>query len=80
MRGGRRHDRREVIGAIARRFRTGTQWMRLLEKYGNWQGVRNRLRMRAVYGTWERVFTVPRSVVPHPYRRSGGGDEREGCS
>ena len=30
----------------------------LPEKYGNWRGVYNRLRMWAVDRTWERVFTV----------------------
>ena len=28
------------------------------ERYGNWRGVYNRLRMWAVDGTWERVFTA----------------------
>ncbi|BDH14262.1 hypothetical protein HOK021_54460 [Streptomyces hygroscopicus] len=28
----------------------------LPEKYGNWRGVYNRLRMWALDGTWERVF------------------------
>lgn len=32
--------------------------MHLPERYGNWRGVYNRLRMWAVDGTWERVFTV----------------------
>ncbi|MYW15674.1 IS5 family transposase [Streptomyces sp. SID2955] len=57
-RGGRWRDHREVIDAIAFKFRTGTQWVHLPEKYGNWRGVYNRLRMRAVDGTWERVFTA----------------------
>ncbi len=47
-----------VIDAIAFKFRTGTQWVRLPEKYGNWRGVYNRLRMWAIDGTWERVFTA----------------------
>jgi len=47
-----------VIDAIAFKFRTGTQWVHLPEKYGNWRGVYNRLRMWAVDGTWERVFTA----------------------
>ncbi|MER6367514.1 IS5 family transposase [Streptomyces mirabilis] len=55
-RGGRWRDHREVIGAIAFKFQTGTQWVHLPEKYGNWRGVYNRLRMWAVDGTWERVF------------------------
>ncbi|MET9862701.1 IS5 family transposase [Streptomyces smyrnaeus] len=57
-RGGRWRDHREVIDAIAYRFQTGTQWVHLPEKYGNWRGVYNRLRMWAVNGTWERVFTA----------------------
>ncbi|MFB9739478.1 IS5 family transposase [Streptomyces thermocoprophilus] len=57
-RGGRWRDHREVIDAIAYKFQTGTQWVHLPEKYGNWRGVYNRLRMWAVDGTWERVFTT----------------------
>ncbi|QOZ99818.1 IS5 family transposase [Streptomyces violascens] len=51
-------DHREVIDAIAYTFPTGTQWVHLPEGYGNWSGVYNRLRMWAVDGTWERVFTA----------------------
>lgn len=47
-----------MIDGIAFKFRTGTQWVHLPEKYGNWRGVYNRLRMWAVDGTWERVFTA----------------------
>ncbi|MFF8030302.1 MULTISPECIES: transposase [unclassified Streptomyces] len=36
-----------MIDAIAFEFRTGTQWVHLPEKYGNWRGVYNRLRMWA---------------------------------
>nr|WP_167391686.1 transposase [Streptomyces humi] len=57
-RGGRRRDHREVIDAIAFEFRTGTQWAHLPEKYGYWRGVYNRLRMWALDGTWQRVFTT----------------------
>ncbi|MFE7113158.1 transposase [Streptomyces sp. NPDC057575] len=57
-RGGRWRDHRQVIDAIAFKFRTGTQWVHLPEKYGNWRGVYNRLRMWALDGTWERVFTA----------------------
>ncbi|WP_453066582.1 IS5 family transposase [Streptomyces massasporeus] len=58
-RGGRWRDHREVIDAIAFKFQTGTQWVHLPERYGNWRGVYNRLRMWAIDGTWERVFTPP---------------------
>ncbi|MEU9573701.1 transposase [Streptomyces massasporeus] len=49
--GGRRRDHREVIDAIAFKFRTGTPWVPLPEKYANWRGVHNRLRVWAVDGT-----------------------------
>ncbi|WP_435813806.1 IS5 family transposase [Streptomyces tauricus] len=57
-RGGRWRDHRQVIDAIAFKFQTGTQWVHLPEKYGNWRDVYNRLRMWSVDGTWERVFTA----------------------
>nr|WP_306956112.1 IS5 family transposase [Streptomyces sp. B4I13] len=57
-RGGRWRDHREVIDAIAWKFQTGSQWVHLPERYGNWRGVYNRLRMWAVDGTWQRVFTA----------------------
>lgn len=57
-RGGRWRDHREVIDAIAFKFQTGSQWVHLPERYGNWRGVYNRLRMWAIDGTWERVFNV----------------------
>ncbi|MGM0352510.1 transposase [Streptomyces griseoaurantiacus] len=47
-----------MIDAIAFESQTGTQPVHLPEKYGNWRGVYNRLRMWAVDGTWERVFTA----------------------
>ncbi|MFJ3272399.1 MULTISPECIES: transposase [unclassified Streptomyces] len=56
-RGGRWRDHREVIDAIAFKFQTGTQGVHLPERYGNWRGVHNRLRMWAVDGTWEHVLT-----------------------
>ncbi len=45
-----------AVAPIAFKSQTGTQWVHLPEKYGNWRGVYNRLRMWAVDGTWERVF------------------------
>lgn len=47
-----------AVAPIAFKSQTGTQWVHLPEKYGNWRGVYNRLRMWAVDGTWERVFTA----------------------
>ncbi|WP_423247742.1 IS5 family transposase [Streptomyces achmelvichensis] len=57
-RGGRWRDHRQVIDAIAWKFRTGSQWVNLPAEYGSWKGVYTRLRNWAIDGTWERVFTA----------------------
>ncbi|MFD5413469.1 transposase, partial [Streptomyces nojiriensis] len=38
-RGGRWRDHRQVIDAIAFKYRTGTPWMDLPEQFGSWKGV-----------------------------------------
>lgn len=57
-RGGRWRDHRQVIDAIAFKYRTGTPWMDLPEQFGSWKGAHNRLRKWAADGTWEKVFTA----------------------
>ncbi|WP_408645820.1 IS5 family transposase [Streptomyces odonnellii] len=57
-RGGRWRDHRQVIDAIAWKFRTGSHWVNLPAEYGSWKGVYTRLRNWAIDGTWERVFTA----------------------
>jgi transposase len=47
-----------VIDAIAFKYRTGTPWMVLPERFGSWKGAHNRLRKWAADGTWGRVFTA----------------------
>ncbi|MER5556134.1 transposase [Streptomyces sp. NPDC002793] len=62
---GRWRDHREVIDAITWKFQTGSQWVHLPEKFGNWRGVYNRLRMWSADGTWERVGTsTPVKTLP----------------
>ncbi|WP_200840154.1 IS5 family transposase [Streptomyces sp. SLBN-115] len=56
-RGGRWRDHRQVIDAIAFKYRTGTPWMDLPEHFGSWKGAHDRLRKWAADGTWEKVFT-----------------------
>ncbi|WP_107470326.1 IS5 family transposase [Streptomyces sp. 3211] len=56
--GGRWRDHRQVIDAIAFKYRTGTPWMDLPEHFGSWKGTHNRLRMWAADATWEKVFTA----------------------
>ncbi|MEY7981551.1 IS5 family transposase, partial [Streptomyces pilosus] len=57
-RGGRWRDHRQVIDAIAFKYRTGTPWMDLPDQFGSWKGAHNRLRKWAADGTWEKVFTA----------------------
>ncbi|MCX4993396.1 transposase [Streptomyces sp. NBC_00568] len=47
-RGGRWRDHRQVIDAIAWKFQTGSQWIRLPREYGSWKGVSTRLRNWAI--------------------------------
>ncbi|MFI8339175.1 IS5 family transposase [Streptomyces sp. NPDC085639] len=57
-RGGGWRDHRQVIDAIAFKYRTGTPWMDLPERFGSWKGAYSRLRMWAIDGTWKRVFAA----------------------
>ncbi|GAA4887114.1 IS5 family transposase [Streptomyces coeruleoprunus] len=56
MGGGR--DHRQLIDAIAFKYRTGTPWMDLPERFGLWKGAYSCLRMWAIDGTWKRVFAA----------------------
>ncbi|WP_443055743.1 transposase [Streptomyces sp. NBC_00690] len=49
--GGRWSDHRQVIDAIAFKFRTGNPRMDLPEHFGSWKGAHNRLRKWAADGT-----------------------------
>ncbi|MFE4396992.1 transposase [Kitasatospora sp. NPDC056789] len=41
-RGGQWRDHRQVIGAIAFKYRTRVPWMDLPERFGSWKGAHNR--------------------------------------
>ncbi|MFE2062493.1 IS5 family transposase [Streptomyces sp. NPDC059467] len=57
-RGGRWRDHRQVIDVIAFKYRTGTPWTDLPERFGSRKGAHNRLRKSAANGTSEKVFTA----------------------
>ncbi|MGW6876921.1 IS5 family transposase [Streptomyces xanthophaeus] len=57
-RGGRWRDHRQVINAIAWKYRTGSPWEALQSELGSWKGAYNRLWKWAIDGTGERVFTA----------------------
>ena len=54
-RGGRWRDHRQVIEAIAWRYRTGSPWRDLPESFGPWQTAWKRLDRWSRDGTWERL-------------------------
>ncbi|MET9452835.1 transposase [Streptomyces cinerochromogenes] len=58
-RGGWWRDQRQVIDAIAFKYRTGTPWMDMPERFRSWKGAHNRLRKWAADGTWEKVSPGP---------------------
>ncbi|WP_106982967.1 MULTISPECIES: transposase [unclassified Streptomyces] len=66
------------IDAIAFKYRTGTPWMDLPERFGSWKCAHNRLRKWAADGTWEKVFTalLARDRAGRP---PGGGRRRFPC-
>ncbi|ORT55632.1 hypothetical protein BKD26_31510 [Streptomyces sp. CB03238] len=64
-RGCRWRDHREVLGAIAWRFQTGSRWVHLPERYGNWRGLYDRLR------TWATNSTVGAVLTPCPLSALG---------
>jgi transposase len=55
-RGGRWRDHRQVIEAIAWRYRTGSPWRDLPESFGPWQTAWKRLDRWSGDGTWQRVL------------------------
>jgi transposase len=55
-RGGRWRDHRQVIEAVAWRYRTGSPWRDLPESFGPWQTVWKRLDRWSADGTWLRLL------------------------
>ncbi|WP_344017206.1 IS5 family transposase [Pseudonocardia xinjiangensis] len=56
-RGGRWRDHRQVIEAIAWKYRTGAAWPEIpVERFGPWQTAYERLNRWSVDGTWARVL------------------------
>ena len=51
-------DNRLFVEAVLWRFRTGSPWRDLPERFGNWNSVFRRFRRWALSGVFERVFNV----------------------
>ena len=51
-------DNRRFVEAVLWRFRTGSPWRDLPERFGNWNNVFKRFRRWALSGVFERVFSA----------------------
>ena len=49
--------RRTVVEATAWRFRTGSAWRDLPERFGNWNTIYKNFRRWATEGVWEDLLT-----------------------
>ncbi|MFI1196821.1 IS5 family transposase [Micromonospora sp. NPDC020750] len=58
QRGGRWADHREVIEAIAWKYRTGSPWRDLPAEFSSWKGAYSRFRRWTLDGTWQRLLTA----------------------
>ncbi|MFD8823599.1 transposase [Streptomyces sp. NPDC059605] len=68
-RGGWWRNHRQVIDAIAFKYRTGTTWMDLPEHFGSWKGAHKACRGRGL------VRGVPARACPSP----GAGGSLRPC-
>ena len=55
-RGGRWRSHRQVIEAVAWKYRTGSPWRELPERFGPWQTAYARFTRWAADGTWQRLL------------------------
>src|SRR5919205_1177826 len=55
-RGGRWRDHRQVIEAIAWKYRTGSPWREVPEPFGPWQTAYERLTRWSADGTWAKLL------------------------
>lgn len=60
-RGGQSRDHRQVVEGIIWRYRTGSPWRDLPERYGPWQTVWQRHAVWSADGTWDRLVTAART-------------------
>ncbi|MGW1506671.1 IS5 family transposase [Streptomyces mirabilis] len=56
LRGRKRLDDRRVLNGIVWKFRTGTAWRDVPERYGPWATLHTRFRRWALDGTFERML------------------------
>lgn len=62
-RGGQWRDHREVLEAIAWRYRTGSPWRDLPAEFGPWQSVYDRHVRWSRDGTYDRIFATAHTAA-----------------
>ena len=62
-RGGQWRDHREVLEAIAWRYRTGSPWRDLPAEFGPWQSVYDRHVRWSRDGTYDRIFAAAHTAA-----------------
>ena len=62
-RGGQWRDHREVLEAIAWRYRTGSPWRDLPAKFGPWQSVYDRHVRWSRDGTYDRILAAAHTAA-----------------
>lgn len=62
-RGGRWRDHREVLEAIAWKYRTGAPWRALPERFGPWQSVYDRHVRWSGDGTYDRLLAAAHTAA-----------------
>jgi putative transposase len=55
-RGGRWRDHRQVIEGVAWKYRTGSPWREIPDRFGPWQTVYERHSRWSADGTWARLW------------------------
>ncbi|MFF1648825.1 IS5 family transposase [Streptomyces sp. NPDC058240] len=58
---GRKRDDHRVLNGIVWKFRTGTAWRDVPERYGRWATLHTRFRRWAADGTFERMLRAARA-------------------
>src|SRR3954447_21297872 len=79
-RGGRWRDHRQVIEAIAWKYRTGSPWREVPERFGPWQTAYERLTRWSADGTWSRLLArAGRRRCGRGVGLAGGGGLHDGA-
>jgi len=56
--GGTAADNRLLLEAVPVRFRTGSPWRDIPERFGNWNSVSRRFRRWVISGVFKRIFNA----------------------